>query len=74
MVDIKTNVTIITVVLFIILFLLFINIVVAADKMNIMKENQKIKQEIFFKRVRKQMILRENIIREDVRLEIEKKE
>ena len=74
MVNIDTNVTIITVVLFLILFLFFINIVVAADTMNILKENQKRKQELFFQRVRTQMLLRENIRREDVRREIEQKE
>ena len=50
------------------------NIVVAVDTMHILKENQKRKQELFFQRVRTQMLLRENIRREDVRREIEQKE
>ena len=50
------------------------NIVVAVDTMHILKENHKRKQELFFQRVRTQMLLRENIRRENVRREIEQKE
>ena len=65
MVAIGTNVTILAVVSFIILFLLIINVIVNGMILHVLIENRERKRELFAQRLRTQMLLRENIRNEN---------
>ena len=65
MVAIVTNVTILAVVSFIILFLLIINLIVNGMILHVLIENRERKRELFAQRLRTQMLLRENIRNEN---------
>ena len=65
MVAIGTNVTILAVVSFIILFLLIINLIVNGMILHVLIENRERKRELFAQRLRTQMLLRENIRNEN---------
>ena len=65
MVAIGTNVTILAVVSFIILFLLIINLIVNGMILHVLIENRERKRELFVQRLRTQMLLRENIRNEN---------
>ena len=60
-----TNVTILAVVSFLILFLLIINLIVNGMILHVLIENRERKRELFAQRLRTQMLLRENIRNEN---------
>ena len=65
MVAIGTNVTILAVVSFIILFLLIINLIVNGMILHVLIENRERKRELFAQRLRTQILLRENLRNEN---------